>query len=364
MVFFYFVWKRLVSFSQFEITITSASRNVVCLKPRWAKGGVVLQGARESVFTTKADHSFFTEPVSCLVFNAVGKTNVSILVDVHCELLKIEIFRHNNCNTYQSRDTFLTFFHCGPLSLTAVWSLKDKTYLCCVSSSLHSISSFSPTALKEQPLTLYFSVFVSSWSHPVGGAAAKNSGCGLWCHPQLQMGWKPSAHSHLVQKRVKHGEEPKSPCVVTPFFFTVYTFIILCIQKQPGFSCLHADVPFYLLWSSFPFSALLFSAILWITKGWIGFYWLTVMQFLCPVLYMWCVDSVEQQKQRTAMFFLFTSVVGERFAFILYRRSCNKQKVKVKVWTNLGHSILFLSSVIFEFCWIRLNSYLIHPIGG
>lgn len=52
---------------------------------RWAKGGVVLQGARESVFTTKADHSFFTEPVSCLVFNAVGKTNVSILVDVHCE---------------------------------------------------------------------------------------------------------------------------------------------------------------------------------------------------------------------------------------------------------------------------------------
>ncbi|MEQ2184855.1 hypothetical protein GOODEAATRI_012299, partial [Goodea atripinnis] len=42
-----------------------------------------LQGARESMFTTKADHSFFTEPVSCLVFNAVGKTNVSILVDVH-----------------------------------------------------------------------------------------------------------------------------------------------------------------------------------------------------------------------------------------------------------------------------------------
>lgn len=58
---------------------------MVCLNHRWAKGGVVLQGARESVFTTKADHSFFTEPVSCLVFNAVGKTNVSILVDVHCE---------------------------------------------------------------------------------------------------------------------------------------------------------------------------------------------------------------------------------------------------------------------------------------
>lgn len=62
--------------------------NILPFHPRWAKGGVVLQGARESVFTTKADHSFFTEPVSCLVFNAVGKTNVSILVDVHCESRK------------------------------------------------------------------------------------------------------------------------------------------------------------------------------------------------------------------------------------------------------------------------------------
>lgn len=61
------------------------------LNARWAKGGVVLQGARESVFTTKADHSFFTEPVSCLVFNAVGKTNVSILVDVHCESLSTHL---------------------------------------------------------------------------------------------------------------------------------------------------------------------------------------------------------------------------------------------------------------------------------
>lgn len=55
------------------------------LAVRWAKGGVLLEGARESVFVTTADHSFFTEPVSCQVFNAVGSTNVSILVDVHCE---------------------------------------------------------------------------------------------------------------------------------------------------------------------------------------------------------------------------------------------------------------------------------------
>lgn len=57
----------------------------ICLFLRWAKGGVILEGARERVFVTTADHSFFTEPVSCQVFNAVGSTNVSILVDVHCE---------------------------------------------------------------------------------------------------------------------------------------------------------------------------------------------------------------------------------------------------------------------------------------
>ncbi|CAB1317080.1 unnamed protein product, partial [Coregonus sp. 'balchen'] len=48
----------------------------------WAKGGVLLEGARESVFVTTADHSFHTEPVSCSVFNAVGHTNLSIVVDV------------------------------------------------------------------------------------------------------------------------------------------------------------------------------------------------------------------------------------------------------------------------------------------
>uniref|UniRef100_A0A8C4IIE9 Ig-like domain-containing protein n=1 Tax=Dicentrarchus labrax TaxID=13489 RepID=A0A8C4IIE9_DICLA len=69
-----------------RVTFTcQAHANPPIMGYRWAKGGVVLQGARESVFTTKADHSFFTEPVSCLVFNAVGKTNVSILVDVHCD---------------------------------------------------------------------------------------------------------------------------------------------------------------------------------------------------------------------------------------------------------------------------------------
>ncbi|TRY94836.1 hypothetical protein DNTS_029911 [Danionella cerebrum] len=60
-----------------RVTFTcQASANPPLMGYKWAKGGVVIQGARESVFVTKADHSFFTEPVSCQVFNAVGSTNV------------------------------------------------------------------------------------------------------------------------------------------------------------------------------------------------------------------------------------------------------------------------------------------------
>uniref|UniRef100_A0A3B5BC93 Kin of IRRE-like protein 1 n=1 Tax=Stegastes partitus TaxID=144197 RepID=A0A3B5BC93_9TELE len=67
-----------------RVTFTcQATANPPIMGYRWAKGGILLEGARESVFVTTADHSFFTEPVSCQVFNAVGNTNVSILVDVH-----------------------------------------------------------------------------------------------------------------------------------------------------------------------------------------------------------------------------------------------------------------------------------------
>nr|XP_029497818.1 kin of IRRE-like protein 1 [Oncorhynchus nerka] len=61
-----------------------ATANPPIMGIRWAKGGVLLEGMRDSVFVTTADHSFHTEPVSCSVFNAVGHTNLSILVNVHC----------------------------------------------------------------------------------------------------------------------------------------------------------------------------------------------------------------------------------------------------------------------------------------
>lgn len=141
----------------------------------------MLQGARESVFTTKADHSFFTEPVSCLVFNAAGKTNVSILVDVHCE----------------SPGAHLTP---DPLPSTAAWSQRDEPHLCVC-------------------------FCVSSRSHPVGGASAENGRRRLRCHPELQMGWEPSAHTDMVQKGFKHGKRLD----LKAFFFFQHTLLLLSV---------------------------------------------------------------------------------------------------------------------------------------
>ncbi|MGH0181613.1 UNVERIFIED_CONTAM: hypothetical protein FKN15_007312 [Acipenser sinensis] len=61
----------------------TATANPDILGFRWAKGGVILEGEMGSVYEAFVDHSFFTEPVSCEVHNAVGSTNVSTLVDVH-----------------------------------------------------------------------------------------------------------------------------------------------------------------------------------------------------------------------------------------------------------------------------------------
>lgn len=47
----------------------------------------MIEDAHESRYETNVDYSFFTEPVSCEVHNKVGSTNVSTLVNVHCEWL-------------------------------------------------------------------------------------------------------------------------------------------------------------------------------------------------------------------------------------------------------------------------------------
>ncbi|XP_016330562.1 kin of IRRE-like protein 3 [Sinocyclocheilus anshuiensis] len=50
---------------------------------RWAKRGNMITDATGDTYEVLVDHSFFTEPVSCEVTNALGSTNISRNVDVY-----------------------------------------------------------------------------------------------------------------------------------------------------------------------------------------------------------------------------------------------------------------------------------------
>ncbi|XP_017327653.1 kin of IRRE-like protein 1a isoform X1 [Ictalurus punctatus] len=109
-----------------RVTFTcQATANPPVMGYKWAKGGVVIQGARESVFVTKADHSFFTEPVSCLVFNAVGSTNVSILVDVHFG--PILVVEPKPVTVDMDSDVTLNCKWAGNPPLTLTWTKKGSS---------------------------------------------------------------------------------------------------------------------------------------------------------------------------------------------------------------------------------------------
>ncbi|XP_076832816.1 LOW QUALITY PROTEIN: kirre like nephrin family adhesion molecule 3, like [Brachyhypopomus gauderio] len=62
--------------------ICSATANPEITRYRWSKGGVPIREAKGNTLEVTVDHSYFTDPVSCEVFNSVGSTNVSTLVDV------------------------------------------------------------------------------------------------------------------------------------------------------------------------------------------------------------------------------------------------------------------------------------------
>uniref|UniRef100_A0A8C6UJW9 Kirre like nephrin family adhesion molecule 1b n=1 Tax=Neogobius melanostomus TaxID=47308 RepID=A0A8C6UJW9_9GOBI len=93
--------------------------------PSWDSGGVLLEGARESVLMTTADHSFFTEPVSCQVFNAVGSTNVSILVDVHFG--PILVVEPRPVTVDADSDVTLNCKWSGNPPLTLTWTKKGSS---------------------------------------------------------------------------------------------------------------------------------------------------------------------------------------------------------------------------------------------
>lgn len=52
---------------------------------RWAKRGHIIKEASGELYRTTVDYTYFSEPVSCEVTNALGSTNLSRTVDVYCE---------------------------------------------------------------------------------------------------------------------------------------------------------------------------------------------------------------------------------------------------------------------------------------
>ncbi|KAM4565747.1 kin of IRRE-like protein 3 isoform 3-T4 [Odontesthes bonariensis] len=61
----------------------SAKANPPVTLYRWAKGGSTIKEVSGDTYEVVVDHSFFTEPVSCEVTNALGSTNISRNVDVY-----------------------------------------------------------------------------------------------------------------------------------------------------------------------------------------------------------------------------------------------------------------------------------------
>ncbi|CAL8351261.1 unnamed protein product [Lota lota] len=61
----------------------SAKANPPVTLYRWAKGGSIIKDVSGDTYEVIVDHSFFTEPVSCEVTNALGSTNISRNVDVY-----------------------------------------------------------------------------------------------------------------------------------------------------------------------------------------------------------------------------------------------------------------------------------------
>ncbi|XP_072296691.1 kin of IRRE-like protein 1b isoform X2 [Eucyclogobius newberryi] len=119
-----------------RVTFTcQATANPPIMGFRWAKGGVLLEGARESVLMTTADHSFFTEPVSCQVFNAVGSTNVSILVDVHFG--PILVVEPRPVTVDVDSDVTLNCKWSGNPPLTLTWTKKGSSMVLSNNNQLH-----------------------------------------------------------------------------------------------------------------------------------------------------------------------------------------------------------------------------------
>uniref|UniRef100_A0A670YXF8 Ig-like domain-containing protein n=1 Tax=Pseudonaja textilis TaxID=8673 RepID=A0A670YXF8_PSETE len=115
--------------------LCTATSNPEVTGYRWAKGGVPIPEANGDSYEATVDQSFFTEPVSCEVSNAVGSTNVSTLVDVHFgphlvsqpKPLTVDI----------GSDASFTCTWTGNPPLTLAWTKKGSTVVLSNGNTLH-----------------------------------------------------------------------------------------------------------------------------------------------------------------------------------------------------------------------------------
>ncbi|XP_062367234.1 LOW QUALITY PROTEIN: kin of IRRE-like protein 1 [Cinclus cinclus] len=102
---------------------------------RWAKGGVLIEEAKENRYDTQVDYTFFTEPVSCEVHNDIGSTNVSTLVDVH--FAPRIVVDPKPTVTDIGSDVTLTCVWSGNPPLTLTWTKKESNMVLSNSNQLY-----------------------------------------------------------------------------------------------------------------------------------------------------------------------------------------------------------------------------------
>ncbi|XP_038844422.1 kin of IRRE-like protein 3 [Salvelinus namaycush] len=102
----------------------SAKANPPVIHYRWAKGGSVIRQVSGDTYEVIVDHSFFTEPVSCEVTNALGSTNISRNVDVYYGPRMAA--EPQSLQVDQGSDAIFNCAWTGNPSLTIVWMKRGS----------------------------------------------------------------------------------------------------------------------------------------------------------------------------------------------------------------------------------------------
>ncbi|XP_028598497.1 kin of IRRE-like protein 2 isoform X1 [Podarcis muralis] len=115
--------------------LCTATSNPEVTGYRWAKGGVPISEANGDSYEATVDQSFFTEPVSCEVSNAVGSTNVSTLVDVHFGPRLVS--QPKPLTVDIGADASFTCTWTGNPPLTLAWTKKGSSVVLSNGNTLH-----------------------------------------------------------------------------------------------------------------------------------------------------------------------------------------------------------------------------------